>query len=117
MTSLGFEVLNGQNHLLAGLSFMLGYNYNIQDWILIPYSIQSETLFNVHFQEDQGFEFVKGCKINVHFVYLVPHTEDLLNHIDQSRMKPRQTSGGHFFPSVEIVLIHISSFGSKIHLK
>jgi hypothetical protein len=104
ITRWRFGALNGQNRLAAALSFMIGCNYDLQDWGLSPGEIDPLLVLDVHASDNEGV-VNKGYTIYGQAVEAIPQQQDLLLFIDRSRITPRLTSGVVFHPSLEIRLL------------
>jgi hypothetical protein len=98
--------LNGQNRMCAALSFMLGCNFDLQNWCLSPCSIEPQNLLDVHVQENESLPGSgKTYSIFGQNVGTVPQKKDLLAYIDRARLRPKLTSGLKFIPSLEVRVI------------
>jgi hypothetical protein len=100
-----FGALNGQNRLAAALSFMVGCNYDLQDWVLRPASIDPQKALDIHVSEEDDDDINKGYKIYGQIVDAIPQQQDLLVYIDRARHNPKMTSGVQFYPAMEVRVI------------
>jgi hypothetical protein len=105
ITRWRFGALNGQNRLAAALSFMVGCNYDLQDWILSPAGIDPMKALDIHASEGGDEEINKGYKIYGQMVDAIPQQQDMLIYIDRSRTNPKMTSGVRFYPSMEVRVV------------
>ena len=67
-----FAALNGQNRLSAALSFMIGCNYDLQDWTLCPGSINPQKILDVHAVDEGNEDVRRSYTIYGQLVYSFP---------------------------------------------
>ena len=105
VTRWRFAALNGQNRLSAALSFMIGCNYDLQDWMLKPASIDPQQILDVHAVDEGDENLTKGYTIYGQLVGTIPQKQDLLAYIDRSRIRSKLTCGVRFNPSLEVRIL------------
>eukprot|EP00804_Cyclotella_cryptica_P021573 CCRYP_005884-RA/>CCRYP_005884-RA protein AED:0.05 eAED:0.05 QI:1003/1/0.8/1/0.75/0.4/5/0/1380 len=97
--------MNGQNRLASGLSLCVGCNFDLQNWVLKPGSIQSRQLLDLNASEDEDTNVIAEHKIYGQPVGIIPPQNRILDYVNRARIGSKLTSGVRFSPPVELRVV------------